>query len=271
MYFETRLRVLKPEEGEEMGDNKKILYWIDDNIQQMFYIVQEAILKLWRLEREDGISSKIIIFGNNCENGDSDELYSKEKEDEYWRELWIIYKEICQSYEGPNPKHPIFNKKKDLVEDAICFLFKKDNPGDLKAYGKIKTAWTRDALVDSSAGNYEKAKKEAAALLTRINIQENSVVGIDLSLLNGDVDRVKAGKRIISMELFHQLTEAGTKCFLYSTDADDEEFRGNWEKSYKKLYKDDSTAITIYNRNDFMQKGSDTIVDTVEKMFSTNE
>ena len=58
----------------------KKLYWIDDDIQQMLYIIQGAITKFWKLDNieDEGISSKIIVFGNACEAADVDQIPSED-------------------------------------------------------------------------------------------------------------------------------------------------------------------------------------------------
>ena len=60
----------------------KKLYWIDDDIQQMLYIIQGAITKFWKLDNieDEGISSKIIVFGNACEAADVDQIPSEDEE-----------------------------------------------------------------------------------------------------------------------------------------------------------------------------------------------
>ena len=42
----------------------KKIYWIDDNMQQLTYILQGAISKMWEIEnsKEEGIASEVIVL-----------------------------------------------------------------------------------------------------------------------------------------------------------------------------------------------------------------
>lgn len=246
----------------------KQLYWIDDNIQQMLYIIQGAITKFWKLNSidEEGIASKVIIFGNACEVADIDKISSEEDENKAYIKLFDLFLEGCMKKDGPNPERPTYKAKRNLIQKPVRFLYKKETKDDYEAYKKLKDLWISENLNKADDEAYQNAAQEAKSLVKRINIEKDSVVGIDIALLFGDLDRLREKKRILSMELYHKISEEDNiKCFMYSSEADDDELRENWTEVYAQLY--GSKTIKIYQRSDFMQKGNADIVKEVEKMF----
>lgn len=247
----------------------KKLYWIDDNIQQMLYIIQGAIMKFWKLNsvEDEGIASKIIVFGNACEVADIDQIPSEKEENKAYLKLFDLFLEGCMEEDGPDPERPTYNAKKNLIQEPVRYLYKQEAEHDLEAYKKMKESWILGDLGDSDDQNYQKAVREVELLIERMEIEPDSVVGIDMALLYDDFERLKNKKRILSMELFHRLSnnEGTSKCFIYSSEADVDEVRRNWEEVYRNFY--GHTTIKIYQRMDFMQKGNADIVKEVEEMF----
>ncbi|MDE7424684.1 MAG: hypothetical protein K2N51_13520 [Lachnospiraceae bacterium] len=249
----------------------KQLYWIDDNFQQVNYIAQGAISKLWKLEDIDKeeIASKILIFGNAYKVADTDELPTEENEREVYQKLQDLFMEECQKHDGPSKDRPMYNEKKVLIQDPISYLYKREVSGDLEAYKKMKGAWISENLDDKNSENYEKAAREAGLLIERMKIKPASVVGIDIALLHDDLERLRQKRRILSMELCHQILSAHIRCFMYSTEADDDILRKNWEEMYGSFY--DNEEIKIYKRSDLMQKGNDDIVKEIDQMFEKEQ
>ena len=247
----------------------KKLYWIDDDIQQMLYIIQGAITKFWKLDNieDEGISSKIIVFGNACEAADVDQIPSEDEEKKAYLKLFDLFLEGCMSEDGPNLERPTYKAKKELIQEPVRYLYKQEVEHDLEAYKKMKELWILGDLGNTDDENYKRASQQVEQLIERMEIEPNSVVGIDMALLYDDFERLKNKKRILSMELFHRLSnDKGTiKCFIYSSEADVDEVRRDWEEVYKDFYED--TTIKIYQRMDFMQKGNADIVKEVEEMF----
>lgn len=249
----------------------KQLYWIDDNFQQVKFIIQGAMSKLWKLKDIDkeGISSKVLIFGNAYKVADTDELPKEEKEREDYQSLQDLFQEKCQEDDGPSKHRQVYNKKKVLIQDPIYYLYKQDEPGDLVAYRNMKGAWISENLDDKNSENYIKAAREADLLIKRMEIKPDSVVGIDIALLYDDLKRLRQKRRILSMELCYQMLSAHIRCFMYSTEADDDILRKNWEEMYGSLYGNED--IKIYKRSDLMQKGNDDIVKEIEQMFEKEQ
>lgn len=246
----------------------KQMYWIDDNIQQMLNIMQGAITKLWKIEEEnaEGIASNVIIFGNACDDSDTDDIASQEDENDAKVRLEDLLQDLCGRLDGPNKEKPAYNARKELVEDKVNFLYKKENPDDKNQYQNMKRAWITEELQESEGDKYKKAAEEAEKLVERMNIGKEAVVGIDISLLYGDLDRLRNKQRIISMELYHILSDGGLKCFMYSSEADDDELVQNWNQVCSSLYQTEDAKI--YKRSSFMQKGKEDVITEIESMFN---
>lgn len=246
----------------------KQVYWIDDNIEQMIYIIQGAITKLWKIEEEnaEGIASNVIIFGNGYDDADTDDVLSQEDENDTKIKLQDMLLKQCGKQDGPNKERPVYNARKKLIEDKVYFLYKKENPGDKEQYQNLKRAWITHELMDSESTKYKEAVNEANKLIDRMKIEPESVVGIDILLFYGDFDRLKDKKRIISMELYNILIKKRLNCFMYSSEADDNELMQKWCEVCKSLYKLEN--VKIYQRSDFMQKTKSDVTAEIEAMFN---
>ena len=250
----------------------KQLYWIDDDFKQMLHIMQGAISKFWKLDniKVEGIASKVFIFGNASKIADTNELPSIQDEKKASQKFFDLFLERCLEKDGPDEKRPVFNARKNLIQNPVCYLYKKDKSEDLETYQNMKEAWITKDLTDEN--NYKTAQEQACSLIKRMEIEPQSVVGIDIALLYGDRERLLQGKRILSMELCNQIEkqEKNIKYFMYSTEADEDEIRQEWIRIYEYENKYKSTEIKIYQRKDFMQKGNSDIVKEIEEMFKTN-
>ncbi|MCI9220553.1 MAG: hypothetical protein HFH94_12580 [Lachnospiraceae bacterium] len=246
----------------------KQIYWIDDNIEQMMYIIQGAVTKLWKVEQKsaEGIASNIIIFGNDCDDADTDDILSQDDENDTKIRLHDMLRKLCSNQDGPNPAQPVYNAKKELVKDKVNILYKEENSADKEQYQNLKRAWITDDLTDSKSDKYTKAAAEAQKLIERMKIEPENVVGIDILLFYGDYDRLRDKKRIISMELYDILKKKGLSCFMYSSEADDYELMQNWSEICESLYQQKN--VKIYQRSDFMQKSKIDITAEIEKMFN---
>ena len=77
---------------------------------------------------------------------------------------------------------------------------------------------------------------------------------------------VSEKKRIISMELYNILSKQGLNCFMYSSEADDNELMQNWPEVCEVLYQ--QKEVKIYQRSDFMQKRQSDVTAEIEAMFN---
>lgn len=246
----------------------KKIYWIDDSVQQLLYILHGAISKLWEIENldQEGIASELIVFGNAWEEMDTDELFSREDQSETEDKIQEHFWELCIKNDGPNRERPSYNKKKGLIENCVKYVYVQDDCDDIAQYKRLKNAWINTELGDDKKNEYIAASEDVQELIKRMDLQEKmSVVGIDIALLYGDMERLEKGKRILSMELYNKISEMGLKCFMYSSEADDDDLMNNWLEAYSKLY--EKVDVEIYQRSDLMQRGGEKIIDRIKAMF----
>lgn len=250
----------------------KELYWIDDNFAQMMYIAQGVISKLWNLEEDEteGVCSKIILFGNAYMEDERkwewNKLPSQEEEDKYYNNLLALYEDNCYPIDGPNQEKPTFYKNEELVRNTVSCLLKNEQSEDVEMFADISKTWMKEINGEEDTELNKKRIEQVEKLIGRMNIKKGAVVGIDLSLIHGDIERIRNGKRVISMELYRQLKEDSFKCFLYSAQAGEYGFSEKWKQTYKMypsvngVLNDELEDIRIYERAEFLYKGSEDIV-----------
>ncbi len=264
----------------------KTLLWIDDSMERILEVIQGAIVDSWKLDKEDeeGMKTRILIFGDACQEGDPAALWERKNEVKMNSKLLNIFLEECENVEGPTDGNETAEKKRHLIDNAIQILYKaEDSEEDRNLYYSIKELWKKEA--DEEEGTQEEAKskeKEAetndsqqaktdvAKIIERMHIadistaKEETIIGIDLELLSGDLERVRNRKKIISMEFYHQLQGKKYPCFIYSSNADDYQLIEAWKDTYKKLYHDECPVPT-YERSDFSRKSRENMIERIER------
>ena len=245
----------------------KKLYWIDDDFDEMFYVTQGAISKLWHLDDkkmslDDKVCSRIIIFGNSCRKRDTFQLASQEDEEIACQEIAQLYMERCIRVDGPDPARPVFkNNLKLIIGDSddmpgpVTFLLKEEDADNMDKFRRIYNAWI-NPTEGKEGEKREEECNQVKELIGWMKIEKGSSVGIDTLLLLGDNDRIREGKRIISMEIYNQLIKDQYECFLYSSEAENFAFTENWIDTYKKLYadtEDGAEGLSIISRKDLLQ------------------
>lgn len=247
----------------------KQLYWIDDDIEQVGYILQGAISKFWKLDniKTEGIASKVFMFGNASDVADTDELPTSEDEKKAFQKFFDLFKDLCMEKDGPSEEREVFQKRKELIQDPVCYLYKSENPKERNEYLDLKSAWIGKEWDKEDEDSKNKAKKYAQKLIDKMDIKPGGVVGIDIALLYDDFHRLKDDNCILSMELCNQILGRNIKCFMYSSEAEEYRLREKWYEVYKKNYPHADANIQIYQRSDFMQKGDPVIVNKIEQMF----
>ena len=196
---------------------------------------------------------------------DTDELLSREDQSETEEKIRDHFEELCIKNDGPNIERPSYNKKKRLIENCVKYVYVQDDCDDIAQYKRLKNAWINTEIGDDKKPEYMTAAGYVQELIKRMNLQEMSVVGIDIALLYDDMERLEKGKRILSMELYNKISRMNLKCFMYSSEADDDDLMNNWLKVYSKLYK--KADVDIYQRSDLMQRGGEKIIDKIKDMF----
>lgn len=267
----------------------KTLLWIDDSMERILEVIQGAIVDSWKLDKEDeeGMKTRILIFGDACQEGDSAALWERKNEVKMNSKLLNIFLEECENVEGPTDGNETAEKKRHLIDNAIQILYKaEDSEEDRNLYYSIKELWKKEAdeegtkeeakskEKEAETNDSQQAKTDVAKIIERMHIEkdvadvstakEETIIGIDLELLSGDLERVRNHKKIISMEFYHQLQEKKYPCFIYSSNADDYQLIEAWKDTYKKLYHDNRTVPT-YERSDFSRKSRENMIERIER------
>ncbi|MCD8014455.1 MAG: hypothetical protein LUG99_15015 [Lachnospiraceae bacterium] len=253
---------------------KKAIFLIDDDPGGIMSIVKSIFPRLWKIDEEDGIETHICIFGNAEYTGDVYHLLRKKQQElEFGRavenQLWYecnYYEETEYESENVDPDSDTeecatFNKKINLVADKVHMLYTESDEDAKTEYETICREWMTDVSV--CVGNREddksplcvndRAKECVDKLLHRMNIPVQACVGLDLALLQGDIDRVKENHRpIISMELYKRIKEKHW-CFLYSKYVMDQDFTNEWKNVYRSFYGDSDNPV-IYQKNEMYRK-----------------
>ena len=241
---------------------EKILLWIDDSIELIMEVIQGVIVDSWKLDNEgaEGMRTKILIFGDACMERESTALWTAADEKNMNIDMHELFIEQCEEVVGAEVGNELAVEKHHLVENAVQIVFKKEDAGEkLTFYRELQDIWKEKNLDEANKEDYENAKECVTKLIEWMKIddiveqKEKSMIGIDLELLFGDLEKARENKRIISMELYHQLREQMYPCFMYSSNADDMKLVDAWKKTYKDLYEDDE-EIAIYERSDFGRK-----------------
>lgn len=261
----------------------KTLLWIDDSMELIMEVIQGAIVDSWKLDKEgeEGMRTKILLFGDACLERDSAALWKQEDENRMNRDLFNLFIDECEDIEGPTSGNETAEKNMYLIDKAIQILFKEeDKKEDLNFYNDVKHIWKEKLIEERESGeekehkkeNYEQAKQYVTAIIERMQIDkvsgtteksEETIIGIDLELLLDDLERARDDKQIISMELYHQLRMKGYPCFIYSSHADDKQLIDAWKNTYKRLYNDEE-SVTTYERSDFSIKGMENMISRIE-------
>lgn len=247
----------------------RTIYWIDDNTGKMNDVIHGIITKFWKLDsEEEGIASKIIIFGNASLASGSEALWTEAEELKFSDKVFNYFKDQCTDIDATNPSKETYKSNKELIKGSVRILYKQECSKEEKEfYQNTLEIWRKGELKDGDSEEYKKAQRMVSELITKMQILSGTGVGIDLELINGDFRDNMVTKRILSMELYHQLKNNNYNCFLYSTEADYDSITKSWNEMYHKLYDTESKSeIKIYTRNDMMKKGNDVAVREIEEM-----
>lgn len=240
------------------------LYWIDDDFDEMFYIIKGIIKILWRLDAQNDkkVKSIITILGNAAINNDYEEV-SEQYRNEAERDIIALYSRACFEIDGPQSERPTYNDKQniELIEKAIRFFPEDFNEGNSheenprELYKKMKQIWGN---VDGSFNEeaYQNGQKIVKKFIEKSGICKDSKVGIDIVLMKGDRERINNGNRILSIELYKQLRKREIACFLFSAEGSRDSFVEKCEEIYEKKYKEENgDNLKIFDRKELQGKG----------------
>lgn len=245
---------------------RKAIYWIDDNSSAIMNIVDSILPHFFNFDETEIIEIHIRIFGNCIQVPPGLALCSKKDEQELQWDIFKKFEQLCKDNDRFN-ENDIFNRKKNLICDNIVVMYKQpegvESNQEIEEYKEICRIWQGNPIIELSGGKKQisdEAKIYAEKLLERMDIAEGACVGLDLALLQGDIEKVKTEKLpILSMQLYHLIKEKHD-CFLYSYYIFEEEFIKAWKSVYSNIYGDLEEPI-IHRRKDlFIKDISDSLL-----------
>jgi len=92
-------------------------------------------------------------------------------------------------------------------------------------------------------------------VVSQMNIPDNAVVALDISLLYDDTPRIKQELPIISMALCKELSKKHP-CYLYSGLTVSQTVINQWIKTYQEVF--GASNIEVYSKEDLLTKRKDT-------------
>lgn len=223
----------------------KAILWIDDSTDGIMNIVESIFPYFWDLSGNNGIETHIRIIGNNMQDAPALDLWSEEDEQQYRADIMNIFQQLCRDNDRLGDKN-LYEKRKNLICDNIRIMYKQEDK-DIDEYRQLCQMWQNTSEITKQ--NHESAQ----SLVQKMEIPEGACVGLDLALLQGDIENVRdKNKPILSMELYHIIKEKH-ECFLYSNYVFDTSFINEWKKVYSEKY-DDTTEPIIHKRSEMYIK-----------------
>lgn len=242
----------------------KILYWIDDDVNNILDLAKYTFPVLWGLDDSDHIINKVILFGDDLKKGLDSELLNDRRERNIIHRLTNYFKTECDRIEQANSEHNLFEEKKYITQNIFRLFAKipteitqetdKNKQLELIDLTKRIINFWKDTEKLSNDEEYKRNQDDIDKLITEFAIPKDAFVAIDLVLLYNDAERVKKGNKILSMELYHRLSqEKSGRCFIYSRYISDIKLASTWEEIYHKNY-DSNAEVKLYKRKDFNAK-----------------
>ncbi len=247
----------------------KELYWIDDSTKGIIDIVDPTFVKLWNIDDlERGITSKIIILGNNSLNSPTYQPYSNQEERLFQEKLTeIFFKKCVSSYNYKTARDYFMNYKGVLIDNCVNLLFTKEKMDSekerKKEFDQLIALWGKKAIKCENKEDYLAATQNVENLIKLMNIDSDASIAVDMQLMNMDEEKVKRNELVLSMELYHQLKKKGYKCFLYSKLIFEKDFVDGWKESYQQNYSETFDGV-IYSRFELGVRSNDE--HTIEKI-----
>lgn len=248
----------------------KHLYWVDDSVKTMSMVLENLFPAIW----DSDISCEIILFGNHyCskedEHGPTEEdcasiagairqafcIYCQYTDDREWREQGETYE-----------------LKKEIFKDPAIRLIpmKAQSEGTDHKTEQMAKDWMNSTKLEklSSAAKDPNDQKpiqellldqgmEVDTLIEAMELEENSVVALDICLLYGDDQRIREGVPVICMALYDALSKKKHSVFLYSDLAISKEAKESWLKTYETFF-GDTSEVLIHGRYSLVTKDQDT-------------
>lgn len=256
----------------------QMVYWIDDSVKKLHYIMQGIIADLWDLETGvNKVVSKILLFGNEYQESPTESFDTIEKEYELFKRLDRVFYDACDSKKDVTWENEIYEANRYLIQNSVKALFKQwteqeavglntdernaayqKNQQLLSFFEEIQKYWRTENRDTMQMDVWQKeASEKVTKLIELMNLEPGACVGIDLALLKNDrISILTSDKTVIAMELYHQLSKEHF-CFLYSTYSYEKNLVPKCKEIYKKHYNED---CIIYRRGELMEKKNNNLI-----------
>lgn len=203
------------------------LIWIESDIRRAFEIANETYYDLWGDEKERGIASTFLFFGDAYKGNKTEQSLTEKQVQMFDEKVHTLMGQHCKNLEKWNYTGETFLKKKELIEEPSILLSEEDI--DISEIYAKEDKYNIQPILD-----FVKIED-----LTKIEKIEKIAVGINAILLFEDLPRVNQTQPIISMKLYSELTKAGYPCFVYSPYVFDASFVKEYKEIYKESFKND--------------------------------
>lgn len=228
----------------------KELYWIDDNINKIGEYAEGIFKDLWGDKGEEGVASKILVFGDDYKRSETERNWNHEAEKKLNEKIQNYLMAHCRDIDMWNFSESVstYSEKKNLIND-MTKLIDMEN-AELK---QLILNWKRiekDADVNDE-------KLSVKKLIDQMKIPKRVGVMLDVALLSGDRTRVlHNGVPIISMKLYETLKEEKHECILYSSFTYDYPFIEKWIEIYNEGKEAEKCVKKIYSGKDLLDKAN---------------
>jgi hypothetical protein len=206
---------------------KKII-WIDDNVSKMRIVAENLFPKLWEIN----VSSQVIFVGDDCkENGLNIKITDK-VEYRLKNDISDYFELFCAANSSDEkPPMKVWEDKKELLPEPLFFQIYNEKNDKFEAIKK----------------KIEEIKEES--------INQKLCIGLDIRLFKRDK---KHEYETMAMKLFYYYSlnpEYGV--FLYSTFAEEDDVKNDWEKKFKEYHSDFNKDICIFPRDKLIDPGDE--------------
>lgn len=241
------------------------LYWIDDSSKHMTLFVKNVFPMLW----DKDFSCSTIFFGNGYRKKNDERGLTDQDCDLFSSSLENVFVSYCEEIDDTNWVQPgtTYEQKKHLLAKPDVQCIQVEEAGDGTVQPSISTIvqnWMNpDKLrilketltLDSMTELLAELDMSLEPVISQMNIPDNAVVALDISLLYDDTPRIKQELPIISMALCKELSKKHP-CYLYSGLTVSQTVIKQWIKTYQEVF--GASNIEVYSKEDLLTKRKDT-------------
>jgi len=209
---------------------RKKIIWIDDSVSRMTPVITNLFPRLW----VKNITNEVLFYGDNYKNEGSELLIDDKTLDKFYDELNHRFRIFCFRR---------FESNKEIFPND-------DNRTLEKIYEKYNEMRPKKPI------NLNEISSTIIEKISEIANGQNVFIGLDVQL---NIDDEKLKKETQAMHLFYELSKIKNndipqfKVFLFSTDANKNNFIDDWFNKLKEIYNDFNPELkNIFDRNELV-------------------